>query len=627
MCGICGKISSKPIDERLIKAMNEALRHRGPDGEGSYFGSVNGRHVALGHRRLSIIDLSDRAKQPLANEDGSVHIVVNGEIYNHEALRERLGSLGHSFRSQSDSEVILHAYEQWGTDCLREIKGMFAFALWDGPRERLFMARDPFGEKPLFYNVKADQLVFASELPALLKEPFISPRLNETAVLEYLYYQVTFSPQTALAGINKLPPGHFATFQKGGFTLSDYVGSAIAPVNDVFFGDIETAARTLKTTFYRSTEPLMSSDVPVGVFLSGGIDSSLILAMAAKHCGEPIHTFSIGFDEAGFNELPWARKMARRFGARHHEEMVGYNIPEVLPELIRHLGEPMADASIIPYYHLSRLASSEVKVVLGGDGADELWGGYRRHWLRPWLGLFSRSAPLLTPILRRFSSSDRYYSKSLAESLRLVVELSNAQKAGYVPWNPLFDRDALRTLVGPNLFPYLNSFTLDLSGWGKKPGMPADSVNRMLRIDQGTFLPEDILAKADRMSMAHSLEVRSPFLYPDLAVLANDMPGRYKVGWGKGKRVLRQWAREVLPRDIVERRKHGFSVPVDAWFRKEGFDVFFEALPSGSLVKNGWIRGGYVSELLSEHVHRRANHGRRLWGLLVLQLWCDQTGL
>jgi asparagine synthase (glutamine-hydrolysing) len=497
---------------------------------------------------------------------------------------------------------------------------MFAFALWDANEELLFMARDPFGEKPLFYAARNDSLSFASELPILIKDVEAPVELDPEALLQYLYYQVTLSPKTMLKGIGKLPPGHFATFRNGILRFEDYVGSAIGPIIKDH-RSIGECSNEVKVVLDRIVEPLMIADVPIGLCLSGGLDSSLLLAFMSRKASQPIHTFSIGFEQEGFNELPWARKMSRFFGTSHHEDIVDYDILDILPKLIGHLGEPMADASIVPYYHLSRLAASEVKVVLGGDGADEMWGGYRRHLLRPYLPILSAVAPVMKGVLSLFHANDRYYAHSRIESLRLAQELSLAQRQGYMPWNPLFNLKEIRSLVDTDLADNGNYLPVDFTGQYKRSKFLEDPVNRMLWIDQMTFLPEDILTKVDRMSMAHSLEVRSPFLHPDMASLAGGMPGRYKVFGGKGKRLLKMAARNDLPPEIVTRRKHGFNVPIDVWFRGEGRGLLMDTLPSGSLVRSGVLNGRYIGRMIGEHSERRANQGRKLWGLLVLEMW------
>ncbi|OQY13688.1 MAG: asparagine synthase (glutamine-hydrolyzing) [Desulfobacteraceae bacterium 4572_19] len=449
MCGICGKISNKPLEHNIIQSMNQSLYHRGPDDEGIYLSNDNNCKwfVGLGHRRLSIIDLSKEGHQPMYNEDSSILLVANGEIYNYRELSDILEKFGHKFRSKSDSEIIIHAYEQWGMNCLQKIKGMFAFAIWDKNQESLIIARDLCGEKPLFYTLDNHSLTFASELPTLLKCGTVSHELNKNALLQYFHYQMIFSPDTILKNIKKLPPGHVAVYKNGNLTITNYTDSIVNFDNNKNFLNIKYCADKLIHSLEKIIEPVMVSDVPVGLFLSGGLDSSLILALMAKKQNNPIHTFSIGFEQSGFNELSWARKVANHFGTHHHEEVVNMDILNVLPDVIDHLGEPMADASVIPYYYLSKLAASHVKVVLGGDGADEVWGGYRRHILRPFLRFFSKTAPIINKIACKFSASDGYYASSLIESFKLAEQLAYAQDNGYMPWNPVFSKEELSSLV------------------------------------------------------------------------------------------------------------------------------------------------------------------------------------
>lgn len=624
MCGICGKISNKKVTYEDVCAINQAMHHRGPDDSGIYLNKTHNRHVGLGHRRLSIIDLSDDARQPISNENNSIALVANGEIYNYKEVTDRLIKLGHRFKTRTDSEVIIHAYEQWGTGCLEELKGMFAFAVWDSNKELLFLARDLFGEKPLFYTHNNDTLIFASELPAILKDADISPKLDAQALIEYLYYQVNFAPQTMVKGINKLPPGHFAMFYDSRLEIHDYAGKIIKPCNIAGPKSYDACSEEMEDIFDSVIEPLMISDVPIGLFLSGGIDSSYILSLMAGKTDQQIHTFSIGFDNEEFNELKWAGKMAQYFGTRHHDDIVDLDIVNVLPELISHLGEPMADASIIPYYHLSRLAASYVKVVLGGDGADEIWGGYRRHLLRPYLKLLSLAGPAVKKISPLFKASDGYYASSLIEKFKLAIQLYEAQKKGYAPWNPLFDFREINLLVNPDFLETTDCLSVDFTKYSNRIDVCNDRINEMLWIDQSTFLPEDILTKVDRMSMAHSLEVRAPFLHPDIASFAATVPGDYKISGFQTKKILKTIAAKFIPHEIINRKKHGFNVPVDAWFRKKGKGLLMDILLPGRLISEGLLQKKYISKIINEHIKRVSNHGRRLWSLLVLEMWMEQ---
>ena len=546
--------------------------------------------------------------------------MANGEIYNYKELSQRLENLGHKFKSKSDSEVIIHAYEQWGINCFQKLKGMFAFAIWDKNQETLLIARDFCGEKPLFYALDNNSLTFASEFPALLKCKTVTRKLDDNALLQYLHYQMIFSPDTILKDIKKLQPGHFAVYKNGKLTITNYTASMVKFEDDKKFLNIKDCANELVNSLEKLIEPVMVSDVPVGLFLSGGLDSSLILALMAKKQTKPIHTFSIGFEEAGFNELSWARKVANYFGTNHHEKIVRMEIDDVLPDVIKHLGEPMADASAIPYYHLSKLAASFVKVVLGGDGADEIWGGYRRHTLRPFLPLLSKTAPVLDKILSLFPAKDGYYASSLIESLKLAQQLALAQKNRYMPWNPVFSKEELHCLISNELKRKMYNLSVDFDRYWQGNNKTKDKINKMLWIDQCTFLPEDILTKVDRMSMAHSLEVRAPLLYADIISLATTIPGRYKLFGFSGKKVLKTAAKQYLPSEIINRKKHGFNVPVDAWFRGKGYNFIKDILLNGNLISKSIVQKKTVDNLIVLHHKREANHGRKLWSLLTLEM-------
>lgn len=633
MCGIAGASWTpdvSPVDDATLRRMTAALAHRGPDDDGHYFSPHGG--VALGHRRLSIIDLAG-GHQPLSNEDGSVWIAFNGEIYNYRELQPVLESQGHKFRTASDTETIVHLYEQHGPDCVTKLRGMFAFAIWDDRQRQLFLARDRLGKKPLIYRRDTGRLLFGSELKAILQVPGVPREIDPAALADYLALQYVPYPKSILNGYAQLPPAHWAMFsaRTGDLKIERYwappyedqplaEGEQSVPLSD------EQWRTRLRETLTEAVRLRLRSDVPLGAFLSGGIDSTIITGLMQRQSSRPIQTFSIGFPVRQFDERTFAREAARKLGTKHHELVVDPSAVELLPKLIWHYDQPFADSSAIPTMYLSEFTRKHVTVALTGDGGDELFSGYDRYqavrlasrvdqlpgWLR---------SPLTHPVWQRLPASVQ--QKSWRRRLkRFLAVLGQSPARRYLNWISIFD-DARRTeLLSPEFQRRLgehDAAEFILSAFGRHPG--ADIVRRTTAVDVDTYLPADILVKVDIASMAYGLECRSPFLDHQVAALAARMPQRLKMHGGQGKQILREVFRDLLPDSIARRPKMGFGVPLDHWFRGELKELLGDTLFARKCVERGYFDPGAVRRMVDEHLSARWDHSARLWSLLILELW------
>lgn len=572
MCGLCGVAyadPSRPAAPDELAAMMPGLRHRGPDDQGRV--ALEG--VALGHTRLSILDLSPAGRQPLANEDASVHVVFNGEIYNHVELRRDLESRGHRFRSRTDGEVLVHLYEERGADLVHELRGMFAFALWDARTGTLLLARDRLGKKPLAWTVADGSLLFASELAALVAHPSVPRRVDPTAVEAYLAYQYVPAPRTAFAGVLHLPAGHLLTWRDGRATVRRWWQPTCLP-------RVRPCAGRLLELLEESVRLRMRSDVPVGAFLSGGLDSSVVVALMARH--GRVRTFSVGFAETGWDELPHARRVSRLFGTEHHEVVVRPEAARLLPNLVRHYGQPFADTAALPTWYLSRYASHHVKVAMTGDGGDEAFAGYRRY-----------RAAMLGSWLRR---------------------------AG-VPWPRWLVQGSLVDRYGRRVwaFPPTPSARSLMAGWLAGPG---EVLDRVVAADVAGYLPDDLLVKTDIASMAFGLELRSPLLDHHVVEYGLALPVSARVRGLSGKWLLRQAAARLLPPAVLRRPKTSFEVPVSSWLRGPLREML-EDLVLGAPDRGYGVDPG---RLVREHLAGR-DHGQRLWMLLLLELWHREFGV
>lgn len=622
MCGITGKLHfdlARPIDPALIKRMNDTLIHRGPDAEGLWTKGP----IGLSQRRLAIVDLSPTGEQPMCNEDGTLWITFNGEIYNHPQLRPELEARGHRYRGSSDTETILHLYEEYGRDCVKHLRGMFALALWDERTQTLLLARDRFGKKPLLYAETADGLVFASELKALLQDETVSRDLDETALHHYLSFGFIPAPQSAFRQIRKLPPAHTLTWQAGKLTIDRYWSLPFAPKWQI--SEAEAAEQTL-ALLRDAVRVRLMSDVPLGAFLSGGIDSSAVVALMAEAMSEPVKTFSIGFDDQSFDETPFARQVAQTFATEHHEFRVNPDAVGVLPELVWGYGEPFADSSALPSYYVAKMTRQHVTVALNGDGGDELFAGYERYVAE---GLSNRYSALpgwlrkgvLTPLAQALPEPAG--RKNPVRRVKNFVLAQNAPaERRYLRWLTLTDNGTKQRLYTPAFaermagVDSLDRLQLPLNGT-----VAADSLDRLLQTDLATYLPDDLLVKVDITTMLHSLEGRSPFLDHHLAEFAARLPVDYKLRGRTGKYILRRALAAILPPTILNRDKRGFAVPIDRWFRQELRTVIYGVLLDPRTLARGLFRPEALQAMLEEHASGRVNHRYRLWTLLMLELW------
>jgi asparagine synthase (glutamine-hydrolysing) len=611
-----------PVEEAVVRRMMATLAHRGPDGRGVF---VNGP-CGLGRTRLAVIDLSPDAAQPMANEDGSLHIVFNGEIYNYRALREQVAAQGHRLSSHSDTEVILHLYEDFGPTCVDHLRGMFAFALWDGPRQRLVLARDRVGKKPLFYYHDDHHFVFGSEIKALLAHPQVPRRLNTTALPYYLIHGYVPAPETMFAEIKQLPPGHVLIVENGSVHATPYWhwplrGRESEELKEL--GEGEWAEQVLDALREAVCVRLVS-DVPLGAFLSGGLDSSLIVALMSQLMDEPVKTFAIGFSgEPSFNELDYARRVAQLFGTDHHEFVVQPDAVDLLPALVRHYDEPFADSSAIPTYLVAQLTRQHVTVALTGDGGDELFAGYERFAAARLAASYRRLPGFLrravSGMVHHWPESTAY--RGLARRVRRFVDAADQPLAErYLSWVGLFSRDMCRELLPSWGDPPADGVLADYQAHFE-PAAGHGLVDQLLCVNATTYLPGDLLVKTDRMTMAHGLEARCPFLDQGLIGLAAGIPPALKLRGTTTKYILKRAAEKLLPREIVHRPKHGFGVPVGRWFRQELRDYVRDVLLSPRARQRGYFDSAVVTRLIEEHQRGRRDWGHQLWTLLTFELW------
>ena len=661
MCGIAGGCwisQSEPLGEAVLRRMTAALSHRGPDDDGHYLSAsaplsaakgIGSSGVALGHRRLSIIDLSG-GHQPLSNEDGSVWIAFNGEVYNYRELKPQLESLGHRFRTLSDTECLVHAYEQWGHECVQHLRGMFAFAIWDDRHRKLFLARDRMGQKPLFYRLAAGRITFASELKSLLQVPGAPRDVNPEAVADFVTLQYVPHPKTKLRGYHKLPPAHWAEFDAttGDLLVRRYWEAPYArPAADSRDTESTTTpaepraeslsrlpndddtlgwSRLLRERLSDAVRLRMRSDVPFGAFLSGGVDSTIITGLMQQLVSHKVQTFSIGFSVKQFDERKYAREAAAHLGTEHHEFVVDPSAVEILPKLVRYFDEPFADSSAIPTMSLSHLTRQHVTVALTGDGGDELFAGYDRYlavdlaakldrWPSPIRALWA------SPVWQRVPAPVRQKSK-LRQMKRFLSALGQPPERRYVNWISIFD-DVRR----PELF--TDDFAASLAGYDGASFLldayarcaESDFVHRTTCVDLETYLPCDILTKVDRASMAYGLEARSPFMDHPVVELAARMPRRLKLRGRRGKQILTETFRDLLPESIQTRPKMGFGVPLDHWFRGELREMLTDTLLDTRSLQRGYFNPATVRRLVDEHTSAQWDHSARLWLLLVFELW------
>jgi asparagine synthase (glutamine-hydrolysing) len=627
MCGIAGLVdfSGGPIDPALLEAMSAAVRHRGPDGERRTIDGVGGVSIGLAHRRLAIIDLSEAAAQPMRNDAcvdagraAPLTIVFNGEIYNYPALREELLDRGHALTTRSDTEVILHLFEEEGPQCVRRLRGMFALAIWDAAKRRLVCARDRLGKKPLYYRHDGTRFWFASTGQAILRDPRVPDDLQPRAVQAYLALGYVPGALSAHAALRRLPPAHVLVADAQGVRLERYWELPYEPKQRLSDGD---AASMLRTLIEDSVRMRLISDVPLGAFLSGGLDSSIVAASMARSAPRRIKTFSIGFEDAAYNELPQARLVAERYDTDHHELVVRPDAVSLIPEIVAHYGEPFADSSALPTYMLAGLVRSEITVALNGDGGDEAFAGYKRHWANA-MALRYVSAPL--PLRRALEHGVRTLvragsARTLAYDVqRFMTGTSRPLAERYAAWFGFFDESAftpefIQATAGDSAVASLRE-AFDLTS-----GL--DPIDAALSVDVQTYLPDDLLVKVDTASMAHGLEPRSPLLDHVLLEFAATLPVSMKIRGRQGKQLLRRVARDLVPEKILNGPKRGFGVPLDRWFRAGLGQLARDTVADPESPVSDYIKPAVVQRLLAEHQSGRFSHGQRLWALLMLDSW------
>lgn len=623
MCGVAGWVvqSASMLREANLRQMTDALAHRGPDGAGWFRASTRDQHhsVALGHRRLSIIDLAG-GHQPMVDATGDIAISYNGEIYNFQELRRELIGLGRRFRTQSDTEVVLNAYCQWGSRCLNRLRGMFAFALWDGSCERLLLARDRFGKKPLFLLERPDGFAFASEIKALLALPGAARRFDSAALPLYLAYRYVPTPRTFFDGVRKLPPGSYLVWERGRLIEERYYTPPDAEVVGDGFPPGADLAAELLGRLDEAVRIRMVSDVPFGAFLSGGIDSSAVVGLMARHSAHPIATFSVGFAERRYSELAYAEEVARHFRTNHHELTIRQD--DVISDLsivTRFRDAPVSEPSDVPIYRLSCEAAKTVKMVLTGEGSDETMAGYPKHVIERFIPYYQRLMPpslhriMIRPLQRGLSYRHRRFATLLAN-----IGLRDHDQR-MARWFGALSRDELDELCRDPLRTRETFSLVSCNG--------STALRRILAFDQCSWLPDNLLERGDRMTMAASIEARMPFLDHELVAFVAAMPERYRVRRTTTKWALREAMRRLLPRSILSRPKVGFRVPVDQWFRREWRDPMLDALTGPSSRSRDLYRRDRLQNLLAAHVEGRCNHEKILWTLFTLEIFQREYGL
>ncbi len=631
MCGIGGKLyfdPARPVEREILERMNAALEHRGPDDAGIYCQGP----IGLAHRRLSIIDLSPAGHQPMANEDGTVWIVFNGEIYNFQELRSRLAGQGHRFRSQTDTEVLLHLYEEHGVHCLQHLRGMFAFAIWDGPRRQLFLARDRLGKKPLCYQRDGEALRFASEVKAILQDPAVEARADPAGISHYLTYGYVPSPGSAFQGVRRLPPAHYLLWR-----LSAAAQAGDGGLEVIRYWRLrrdrkrehteEEWCREILSRLEEAVRLRLVSDVPLGAFLSGGIDSSVVVALMCRASGGPVKTFSIGFQEPEYDELRYARLVAERFATDHHELVVRPDALAILPKLAWHYDEPFGDSSAVPTYYVAQMTRQYVTVALNGDAGDENFGGYDRYVANLLAASFDRwpGAGLLRQAIRWGLSLwplPGGHRGLRSRGHRFLEGLTEVPERRYARWFCHFYGQRKEELCRPEFraaWGHDDALEVLLTAYRQSDG--GDLVDATLGVDAALYLPDDLLVKVDIASMAHSLEARSPFLDHEFMEFAATIPSDLKVRGRVKKYILKRALSGLLPEEILHRPKMGFGVPIDHWFRHELRELAHDTLLGPRCLGRGYFRPETVQRLLDEHIRGIANWHYLLWNLLMLELW------
>lgn len=630
MCGICGVISldSEGVDREIIHKMCNAMVHRGPDDEGIYlsdrYTSSTNIRVGLGHRRLSIIDLNT-GHQPIHNEDRTVWVIANGEIYNFPRLRRRLIESGHNFYTNTDIEVIVHAYEDYGETFVKYINGMFALGLWDERQKKLLLARDRIGKKPLLYAQCRDKFIFASEFKAILEYPLLKPEVNPEAIHFYLRYFYVPAPMSAFKGIHKLLPGHILVFQDGKMRIQRYWSLDFSDSIDIAE---EEAIERIYEYLSEAVKSRLISDVPLGAFLSGGIDSSTVVALMCRLSRKKVKTFSIGFSEQAYNELDYAREVAEYYNTEHREFIVNPNALEILPDLVETYGEPFADSSAVPTYYVSKATSQFVKVALSGDGGDENFAGYERLLANRWATRFQLLPPFIRSALKNVSnlSAGRYSDTkdTFGRIQRFIKACGLSCPERYEYWLSSLDKQLQHSLYSDEFFQkIIDVNTTELMARVFGDSKTEDIVNSSLFAEIQLTLPNDYLVKVDIASMMNSLEVRCPFLDYRLMEFTASLPSYLKLRFINFKYILKKMILKynLLPARLLNRKKMGFAIPVSDWIRNELADLVNDILLSPLSLKRGYFNPQMLKHIVRQHMSGRQNYGPQIWTLIILELW------
>lgn len=625
MCGISGIVYSdkeQSVEQSTLKKMCEVIMHRGPDDDGFY---IN-QNVGLGMRRLSIIDLAT-GKQPISNEDETVWVVFNGEIYNQKDLRRDLERVGHKFKTQTDTEAIVHAYEEYGESCVQKFNGMFAFAIWDQRKNMLFLARDRIGIKPLYYLFDKNRLIFGSEIKSILQAGDVPKRIDLQALDHFLTFEFIPAPLSIFQDIKKLPPGHTLKLRNNEIWVRSYWEVELQS-NGVDRAAIKQSLRDLLQDAVKSR---LMSDVPLGAFLSGGIDSSTIVALMAQVMDKPVKTFSIGFEDSTYNELKFARRIAEKFKTDHHEFIIKPDAVELADNLLGFLDEPFGDFSIFPTYLVSKMAREYVTVALSGDGGDELFAGYdtyiadqiakKYYTLLPGplrSDFLTRLFDLIPPSSKKKGLINR--AKRFVEGMKLPEDLHHMRWMIFLQKlekDLLYNEDMKSGILEKDTFKFIRSYFANVAY------NHSDDINKQMYVDLKMYLVDNILVKVDRMSMATSLEARVPFLDHRFVEFAATIPGEYKMKGRKTKVILKQAMEDLLPKEILYRGKEGFSIPIKNWLKKELKPLMMDTLAPGKIKREGFFNPEYVEKLKKQHLAGFHNHSHRLWALVIFGRWYD----
>lgn len=640
MCGICGKLitGSIPVDEGVLRKMTSALTHRGPDDEGIYLNTVksslhSGVSMGLGHRRLSIIDLSEAGRQPMSNEDKSIWMVFNGEIYNFQSLRKELETNGHHFSSQTDCETIIHLYEEDGVEVVKKLVGMFAFAIWDEKKQVLLLARDHTGIKPLVYSFHKGNISFASEIKAILKDPAISKDIDREAIELYLTFNYIPAPYTIYKSVRKLKPGHILVWQKGEIREDAYWNiNSISSTTSDREKDPERWKEALFQSLNETVRMQLISDVPLGAFLSGGIDSSIIVGLMARNSSRPVKTYTIGYaDMPLFDETAYAREVASLYQTDHHEIILtSKDIISAIPNVLHSFDEPFGDSSAVPTFIVSRETGRDVKVALSGDGGDELFAGYRMYRGENWYSLYSTvpwfmRRKIIEPLVLSLPESrDEKRTEYTRRVRKFIRGAKDTFAERFFSWNEIFPRELREKLLTSTEAIDHNLGLKRLAG--RLNEYQSDHVNRMLYADFKESLPGDMLTKVDAMSMQHSLEVRVPLLDHRMCELAFSIPGNWKIMKGKNKYIFIETFKNILPRSLLHRPKWGFEMPISKWLKEDLRFLLDEYLAKDTILKQGIFNYVPIESMKNDLVANRLDTSWQLWNLIVFQAWHERYG-